>query len=214
MNAEYYSDNSIAIFGDTKPWKENLKMLGASYNPHLKGPEGIRVGWIIPITKEDKIMQFIDDADKGRVLPLPVQPKTPKLSQVYHLKTPKTPKTPTPKRSTSKLSISKPSTPKTMLPMQPTTVLYPNLFTGADNLEYQIIIYTVVCPTVGQKVTITIGENILEYQVTEIEKASAPFDSIKLAPQDDLTQEARAVIINGVWKIENMTDDHSLVFLE
>ena len=86
MNAEYYSDNSIAIFGDTKPWKENLKMLGASYNPHLKGPEGIRVGWIIPITKKTKLCNLLTMPIKVEYSHYLSNPKPPNYLKSIHQK--------------------------------------------------------------------------------------------------------------------------------
>lgn len=44
-----YTAKSIAVFGDTKPYREKLAALGALYNPGLKlGP-----GWILPKTRSE-----------------------------------------------------------------------------------------------------------------------------------------------------------------
>lgn len=51
-----YSPKSLALFGDTKPIKEELKKIGGKYNPNLHplSPEQSVPGWIFPLkAKED-----------------------------------------------------------------------------------------------------------------------------------------------------------------
>lgn len=51
-----YSSNSIAVEGETKKYKEDLKKLGGKYNANLKnGP-----GWIFPKTSEKDVTSFIN----------------------------------------------------------------------------------------------------------------------------------------------------------
>jgi hypothetical protein len=44
-----YSDRSIAVFGDTKPIKEELKELGGRFNKFLKHYGETKAGWIFPL---------------------------------------------------------------------------------------------------------------------------------------------------------------------
>jgi len=44
-----YSDRSIAVFGDTKPIKEELKELGGRFNMYLKHDGETKAGWIFPL---------------------------------------------------------------------------------------------------------------------------------------------------------------------
>jgi len=54
-----YSDKAVAIFGDTKPIKEQLKKIGCRFNAYLTY-EGIKqAGWIAPMNKKDKLLQLI-----------------------------------------------------------------------------------------------------------------------------------------------------------
>jgi hypothetical protein len=207
MEAEYYTDKSILVFGDTKPWTQNLKELGGRYNPNLKDQTGRkgRKGWIFPRSKESQVMQFVAEANAGLILPLPIQPRSPSLSVAY-----------APQSLPSNLSIGPKKTNdrkvKETLETRPTSVSFPNLFVGADNLTYQIIMYTVVCPRVNQLVDIQVGYQIINYEVIELEKQEAPFDSIVIAPIEDRTRQSRAVIVNGQWKVEGLGDDHILIF--
>lgn len=109
--------------------------------------------------------------------------------------------------------------PVTVLPQQPAFVNYPNLFTAADGLQYQVILYTAPMPSVGQRVTLAIGGDQLEYSVSGIESTTSPIDSIFLtavpaddAPADEEPAVSRAIIMKGQWKIHCMQDDHTLTF--
>ena len=51
-----YSSNSIAVEGETKKYKEDLKKLGGKYNANLKnGP-----GWIFSKSSEKDVISFIN----------------------------------------------------------------------------------------------------------------------------------------------------------
>ena len=55
MKVSDYSDKSIAVQGDTRKYKEDLKKLGGKYNFELKGGPG----WVFPKTREKEINDFI-----------------------------------------------------------------------------------------------------------------------------------------------------------
>lgn len=57
-----YSEKAIAVFGDTKPYKEGLKAIGGKYNARLRSPDDESVkmsGWIFPLAKKDAVDSFI-----------------------------------------------------------------------------------------------------------------------------------------------------------
>lgn len=55
-----YSAKALAIFGDTKAIKDDLKKLGGRFNPYLKHNEEKRAGWIFPKANREKINAFLN----------------------------------------------------------------------------------------------------------------------------------------------------------
>ena len=57
----HYSEKSIALFGDTKPIKEELKALGGRFNNNLRpfGEESRVPGWVFPKKCEEAIKELI-----------------------------------------------------------------------------------------------------------------------------------------------------------
>lgn len=54
-----YSEKSIAVFGDTKSIKEELKALCGKFNPALKNNGEKRAGWIFPKKQADKVRALL-----------------------------------------------------------------------------------------------------------------------------------------------------------
>lgn len=54
-----YSEKAIAVFGDTKAIKEQLKELGGRFNPSLNYNGEKRAGWIFSKKKADKVKELI-----------------------------------------------------------------------------------------------------------------------------------------------------------
>lgn len=72
MQSFQYTDKSIAVFGETKPWSENLKALGGKFNYNLQG----KPGWIFSATKYPQLAEFIAQANAGTI-----RPAAPQLPQ-------------------------------------------------------------------------------------------------------------------------------------
>jgi len=72
MYVEPYK-NSIGIFGNTKPWKENIKDMGGKFNSKLTGQDGQKmVGWLIfDKERETEIREFVDQANSKQISALP-----------------------------------------------------------------------------------------------------------------------------------------------
>ncbi len=56
LDVVQYSEKSIAIFGDTYHIREHLKSIGARFNNYLKYNGEIRTGWILPKSRENKLI--------------------------------------------------------------------------------------------------------------------------------------------------------------
>lgn len=244
MQAEYYSDKSIAVFGETKPWAANFKALGGKFNYNLRG----RQGWILPRKSEAEIVQFVANANAGLIQPAAetpaytIQPALVPFGVAQPALTPQAafnrlqaqPVAFPTAFSQATLPLAQPIQPTIMMAprpatptgprpvtallAQPVTLNYPNLFTAADGMQYQVVIYTAVKPSLGQRVTLTVGDAILEYTVSTV-KNNAPFDDILVtqilptdAPAEQEAAQSRAILMNGEWKIHCMQDEHRLTF--
>ena len=60
-----YSDRSIAVFGDTKPIKEELKELGGRFNKYLKHFGETKAGWIFPLKARADVEELIGKSSDG-----------------------------------------------------------------------------------------------------------------------------------------------------
>ena len=274
MNAVYYTDKSIAVFGDTKPWQENLRALGGKFNGSLKGGPG----WIFQRSKEGELMQFIGAANAGAIQPAPAQ--TPIYQQVgtypqvgmqpgqYHapqqhvaqmvpmnayqpamdpsaamaqllahqparspsqIAQPVFPQQSTqqssqiPQQSSqpmiTQFSIQPVAKPLPVIPpivpaptgeisSAPQTVSFPNRFRAADNLVYQILLYTVPVPTLNQQVTLTVGAETARYVITNV----VDQDEIVLSNIDNESNVYTAFVVKGQWRILSIQEAHTLMF--
>jgi hypothetical protein len=54
-----YSDKALAVFGDTKPIKDELKALGGRFNPKLTHDDGKKAGWIFSKSKESELRNLL-----------------------------------------------------------------------------------------------------------------------------------------------------------
>lgn len=55
-----YSDKAIALFGDTKAIKEQIKAIGGRFNPFLNNGGQKEAGWILPATKRQQAEMLIN----------------------------------------------------------------------------------------------------------------------------------------------------------
>jgi len=56
-----YTEKSIAVIGNTKPLKEELKAINGRFNKYLKNKNGERfVGWIFSKKKEQEVKETLN----------------------------------------------------------------------------------------------------------------------------------------------------------
>lgn len=70
-----YSDKAIAVFGDTKAIKEQLKELGGRFNPALNYNGEKRAGWIFSKKKADEVRNLMASEKVEAVEELPALPE-------------------------------------------------------------------------------------------------------------------------------------------
>lgn len=62
-----YSEKSVVLFGNTKPYIEDMKKLGGRFNRYLKfketseSPEVKKPGWIFSKKKEEDVKKFVEE---------------------------------------------------------------------------------------------------------------------------------------------------------
>ena len=54
-----YTDKAVAVFGDTKSIKDQLKQIGGRFNAYLTHNGEKRAGWIFPKTKSEELKKLI-----------------------------------------------------------------------------------------------------------------------------------------------------------
>ena len=66
LYATVYSEKSLAVFGETKPCKELLKVLGGKYNKSLEEPKagGHACGWVFRIKEKDAVISALKEYAK------------------------------------------------------------------------------------------------------------------------------------------------------
>jgi hypothetical protein len=55
-----YSDKALAVFGETKPIKEQLKQIGGRFNPFLNHNGSKKAGWIFSKSKEQELKKLLN----------------------------------------------------------------------------------------------------------------------------------------------------------
>lgn len=79
-----YSEKAIAVFGDTKAIKEQLKELGGRFNPSLNYNGEKRAGWIFSKKKADEVRNLMASEKVEAVEELPAPPESGTLSASSH----------------------------------------------------------------------------------------------------------------------------------
>jgi hypothetical protein len=54
-----YSQKALAVFGNTRPMKEELKALGGRFNPKLTHKGTKKAGWIFSKSKEQEVRNLL-----------------------------------------------------------------------------------------------------------------------------------------------------------
>lgn len=77
-----YSEKAIAVFGDTKAIKEQLKELGGRFNPSLNYNGEKRAGWIFSKKKADEVRNLMASEKVEAVEELPALPEEIYISEL------------------------------------------------------------------------------------------------------------------------------------
>lgn len=87
-----YSDKAIAVFGDTKAIKDQLKELGGRFNPSLNYNGEKRAGWIFSKKQADKVRELLapaksEEEEAGEIVPECVE-ELPAPPEVIYIEIP------------------------------------------------------------------------------------------------------------------------------
>lgn len=185
-----------AVFGNTQPFKEDLKALGGRYNRNLGG----KPGWVFGTNKLQELTEFVTAANSGESITESITTLSPSIPR---------PST----TSATTVTSGNQSVPRTVHQIRtkpvtiPTTVNYPNIFMGADNKQYQILMYTVNYPVVGDNIVVNFEQGAMPCSVETV----LANDHIVLRNiRDDDTFEAK--IVCGKWQLVGITEVHSMTF--
>lgn len=222
MEVEQYSEKSIAVFGNYSPWANDLLRLGGRPNANLRG----RPGYIFGLKSAQAVVDFVNQANAGQVMPTvgavvarpvmlgPVATPAPMVARtaVAPALSPRTAVLQATQAAPAYVAAPlRPAVqPVAQLPGTATTVNYPNLFTAADGLTYQIMVITVPLPEAGQRVHLAVGDVQIPYHISEVEKA---YSALMLKDGTD-TELSRIVIIGDKWQICGFDDAHEILFFK
>lgn len=199
MEIVEYSDKSFAVYGDTKPYKDELKELGGRYNANLRdGP-----GWIFSNTKLSAVEEFFDA----------VKEPSPKSSPKVNTNAPKTYSKPAPKTYTRPVVKPRATVPK-ITPMNNISMNdNSKTFIGQDKVEYQIIVTVCPLPHIGQIITVDSLDKTLagDYEIIIIsDLPDQNFGYGRGNGDDELV--GSATIINGRWQLKHVVSSHEIIF--
>lgn len=199
VTVEDYSKSSVIVKGDaTRDHSQRLREMGGSWNRTLRG-------WMFSNTRSHDVRDFVARINAGEVPPQPaISPTRIPPVQGRHMPVPYQ----RPQPTTPVYRTRQPTPEGTSINLN-----YPATFVGADNIPYQILIYTVPMPKVGQKVNIIYDDKNDSYVISEVEKKSLPYDSILIHPVNDPNSISRAKIINGEFQIPGFATKHTLAFV-
>lgn len=204
MQVEQYSDKAFAVFGNYFPWTRDLAALGGRANANLRG----RPGYIFGNAKLQAVSDFVAQANAGAIEAGAIAGEVTTDAKAPAMATIARPGVASPRT----LWLTGPGTkpvakPVTALPATPTVLNFPNQFTAADGVNYQVLIFTLPLPKNGQRVHLRVGDAAIPYHVSEVEKN----DSIMIL-RDDVEEVSRAVIMNGKWQINGFNEPHDFEF--
>ena len=81
-----YSEKAIAIFGDTKYYKNKLSEIQGKFNASLNfknenGETEKKAGWIFPKVRKDMVQQVVNDINSGKIEKEPSLSNKPKIKE-------------------------------------------------------------------------------------------------------------------------------------
>jgi hypothetical protein len=178
MQVEDYSEKSVVVFGETKPYYGYFKdITGGKYFPTIRDGTG---GWVYSKKREAEVRDIVKKANEGA---LTEKPRT-------------TYEKPTPKKETPTIFKKEVSTSSKDIVI---TIQCPTM-------NYQVLLYKTVKPSLQQKVTIKTKDETTTNVVTKINSTSEAVDDITL------DNGSRVVIICGTWHVLDFKHEHEVIF--
>jgi len=83
---EDYKEKAIAVFGNSKPYLNEIKNIGGLFNARLKYKDGVAAGWIFPKTKLSTVKQLVEKINSGQIKPQEEENKVTQEKKTYYKK--------------------------------------------------------------------------------------------------------------------------------
>ena len=85
LKAIQYTERCIAVIGDTKPLKDQLKQAGGKFNPYLKVNGSTVAGWVFSVNRKDQIAGIIEGVTI-EAQPIDVKPEQKPIETIKPIK--------------------------------------------------------------------------------------------------------------------------------
>lgn len=197
------NSNRFVVYGsDTYFFRTTLgERLGGNFGKKT-GPGNV-AAWSYTLDKYPQVAAFVQQANAGQVpreaaaAPVAAQPSY--RQPVAGVFSPPSPG----------------ARPVQTLDSQAVTLDIPNRYIGSDGRTYQIVVFTVAVPAVGDKVQVTIANNggVLQGQVIDVHSVGGIPTSYNLQNLADSNNVARVELIGGRWRVKNLDADHTIDIL-
>ncbi len=199
-----YKDKWVVIVGPTKPWKEHIKQIGTcNFIKNIDLGNGKKTGgWKFGKESTAAVLEFIRKVKTGE-LSL-TQPLTASFASSTT-------------SSSSTINLGFDPATCSSVHTEPTTLTFPNQFKGPDGIQYQILMFTVPLPALGQRVEIIcedhqintiscVVQNVINSQQAVVSRTSSGEDREGHEESDgneDIysTNEYEINVIGGQWQV-------------
>lgn len=216
-----YSPLSVVIYtGKNKEYDEKLKEMGGKKGTNFAKYENdhFDIGFVFSKKTYEKNQEdfdeFIDAVNNGIYQQKTKSPKKPLMKIDKEKLLSATKPAMTADDITKKLAANKIPTlsnlkgVKEKLESTDTLLNFPNKFVGSDNNEYQIVVYTIMIPRVGQKCKIIKDDENDNLMVKNVDLENG---ILKLESEDGEFSR-KAFLINGKWRNVGTDDNETVTF--
>jgi len=201
-----YTEKSIVVRGDTKPYKSHFQGLRGLWNANLTDETGSKFGgWIYPKKQTNDVLDLVDRINAGEVTPEPVTPSPDRGGRRLAPATRAEPTSRTPPRS-----VPGPRTPPRKKPQVPAGSKMAALTPSTQTLSY-----VVPLPKVGAtaKIVYEAGSTI-PVKITElISGKTGGVDAVYASPHDS-EDIYKLAVTAGEWQVVGILEDHTISFTE
>lgn len=190
LHVEVYpneKDTSMVVWGEaTRFHVKDLLGMGARFNPVLRFI-GRKPGWVLSMKKKDEILAWYAKFQAGEIV-------ADVDGSIQYLADKKA------KREADSATRSKGISG------------LPTVGGRGGNSLFQIVTYKVYTPSVGAKVTLTVGDNKGDYIVESVSKSKGAIVECYIHPVDNKENKSKIVVHKNSWQVWGYNETHTIRF--